>query len=124
MKTLKLNKLAIAFMLCATVVVLFSCGKEEGDGDSECTTEALTYTNSAKSIIDTNCATSGCHNEGTTSTFQMHNFETVSAVVSFGNVLKSINHEPGVSQMPKGGTKLDDCTISKITAWINDGAPE
>ena len=33
-------------------------------------------------------------------------------------------HEDGFVNMPFGGAKLSDCNISKMEAWIADGAPE
>lgn len=57
-------------------------------------------------------------------TFPMSNFEETSAAVGLGRIKGAINQEPNFSPMPQGGDKLEDCTIDKISAWIDDGAPE
>ena len=41
-----------------------------------------------------------------------------------GKIIDAINHVDGVSNMPKGELQLSDCDISRLTAWINAGAPE
>lgn len=38
--------------------------------------------------------------------------------------LTTINHEKGFTPMPLNGTKLDDITIGKITAWVQNGMPD
>ena len=34
----------------------------------------------------------------------------------------SIKHDSGYKAMPQNATKLDDCRISKVEAWITAGA--
>jgi hypothetical protein len=47
----------------------------------------------------------------------------VKAQATNGNLMGVINHAAGYSPMPKNSPKMDDCTISKIQAWINNGSP-
>lgn len=110
--------LKFGFLLLLAGFVI-SCNPTE-----DCETDGLTYSSDIASIINSTCATSGCHASGTTTTFPMSNYAETSAAVAFGRIVGSINHSEGFSEMPKGGDKLDDCTISEITQWIADGAPE
>jgi hypothetical protein len=114
------NLLSLFFLAFALFV--WSCGKDDGDDPVvTCDTTDLTYTADIKAILNTNCALSGCHSE-TEAALQgsMHAF------VAFGRILGAINHEEGFEAMPRpeGSAKLDDCTIDKITAWIDAGTPE
>jgi len=43
--------------------------------------------------------------------------------VNNGNLVNVIEHNPGYSQMPQGLPQLASCTINKIVAWVNRGAP-
>ena len=54
---------------------------------------------------------------------EIRTFDAAKQAVSFGRIIGSINHENGFSQMPSGGDKLDQCTIDKITNWVENGAP-
>jgi len=126
MQLLKLKNIGFSLILCASVLVIFSCGEDEDPPETTCETEGLTYGNFAKDFIDQTCATSGCHDGevATSMTFGMIDYESTKTAVDFGKIIGSINHQDGFSNMPRGEEKLDDCSIMKMTAWINDGAPE
>jgi len=122
---MKIRNLTLVAILGSTLLFA-ACGDDEEmmDPMDTCETADLTYTNFAASLINGSCAVVGCHGEGTTSTFPMNDYTTTNAAVGFGRILGAVNHSPGFSPMPKGGAKLSDCNIDKLTAWINDGAPE
>jgi hypothetical protein len=46
----------------------------------------------------------------------------VSTWVTNGRLLNSMLHNGQASPMPKGGSKLDACTINKVSSWITKGA--
>jgi hypothetical protein len=107
-------------------MIVTSCGDDAVEEES-CATTGLTYENYAKEALASNCAGSGCHNTANAGNPAIGSFETYADAkikVDAMRVIGAINHEEGFSEMPKNGDKLDDCTISKLTAWINDGAPE
>jgi hypothetical protein len=121
------NLFSLFFLAFALFV--FSCGSDDGDtpDPNTCDTEDLTYTDDIKTILNTNCALSGCHSE-TEAALQgsMHNYASAKAFVEVGRIVGAINHEEGFSPMPypEGSAKLSDCIIDKIEAWVADGAPE
>ncbi len=41
---------------------------------------------------------------------------------NYGSLYGTISHASGNSPMPKNADKLSDCNISKIKAWIDQGA--
>jgi hypothetical protein len=123
-----IKKLSGLFLLTFALFV-FSCGKDDGDdpNPSNCDTADLTYTDDIKTILNTNCALSGCHSAAEASMQgAMNDYDAAKAFVAEGRILGAINHEQGFEAMPRpeGSAKLDDCTIDKITAWVVDGAPE
>lgn len=106
-------------------LVIVSCGDGEDPVD-ECVTTDITYTSYAKSLLDSTCASSSCHSEGNKDVIgSLANIDDVKEFVAGGfNIIGAINHEEGVSNMPKNGSKMDQCDIDKITAWVNAGTPE
>lgn len=104
--------------------IVFSCtfdNEEDFLKNQICDTTDLVY-NDLTHIFDI-CAT--CHNS--TSTYrvgiEMDKYESVKASINTGLVLPAIKHT-GPYRMPDGLSKLSDCNISKIEAWINNGMPE
>jgi cytochrome c5 len=69
---------------------------------------------------------SACHSEVFTyrDGIKMDSYNRVKSSINTGLVLPAINQVNGVPPMPKGASKLSDCELDKIKAWINDGMPE
>ena len=117
-------KIRFLLLLLTTALLVAACNKD--DDQDICETTDLTYTNGIAAIINNSCATAGCHNSGTTTAFPMGNYQEALVAVGFDRIIGAINHESGFLPMPypAGTEKLDQCDIDKLTAWINDGAPE
>ena len=89
--------------------------------NSTCDSTNVTYNETIKPIIQTNC--SGCHNSSLAS--GGYNFGThagLSVVVQNGKLVGAISHKPGYIAMPQGGT-LSNCDIALIKKWVRGGAP-
>lgn len=120
-------KINVLLFLAMISIIYIACGDSEPDPMTEtCETTDLSYTNDIAAIINGSCATSGCHEMDSSTTFEMHDYATSKAAVDFGRIVGAINHEEGFVPMPfpSGADKIEQCNIDKITAWINDGAPE
>lgn len=104
-------------------LVFFACNS---DDDGGCDTSDITYTNSVASIINSSCAVSGCHVNGNEANawFSLEGYSNAKSAADFGRIVGAISHDADFSPMPKGGDKLDQCTIDQVTAWIDSGAPE
>lgn len=121
-----------SLLLFLTLVMLFlltSCGGDEVEvipNDTlDCSTITATYSGNIKSIMDGNCATSGCHNSGTQANgIDLSTYDLVKSESSSNRFLGSIKHEGGFSQMPRGKSKLPNATIDMIACWIENGTPE
>lgn len=120
-----MNKLKFALITCIGMVLITSCDPED-PVTTICDTADMTYTDDVKSIFDESCAFSGCHDDNATMTIgSLSTYDNAVAFVGFGRILGAINRDEGFSDMPAGGaSKLDDCTIDKITNWVNNGTPE
>lgn len=126
MKTSFILFAKIASVLIITMC-LSSCYKDKAEilypSVGTCDTANSKYGANVSPILMANCATSGCHTTSAMAggyAYQSHSETLVS--VNNGKLIASINHKSGASQMPKGGSKLSDCDINKIQAWINRGA--
>lgn len=108
------------------LLLLSACYKnslEELENPNGCDTRNISYARDIRPLISMSCNMSGCHDAGTTTTFSLATYERLRAESVNGVLIKSINHEPGVEAMPKAVSKLSDCNIQKITAWVAAGAP-
>lgn len=92
--------------------------------DTGCDTTAVTFSKTILPILQTNCY--GCHsiseNAASGGNVNLQDFTTLKQVVDKGNFYGAITHNPINLPMPKDGTKLDTCSITKIKIWIDHGA--
>jgi mono/diheme cytochrome c family protein len=87
-----------------------------------CDTTAVSYSGFVAPLLTTFCA--GCHSGGNPSgSIALNSYNGVKAVAQNGRLIGAITWTAGYQKMPQSGNKLNDCSIAKITAWINDGAP-
>ncbi len=101
---------------------IYSCTNDNQEEfyDSElCDTSNITFSAEIKPILDRNCKT--CHLAGSSNGITLVTYSDVKKYVDNGRLMGAIKHQAGYSAMPQGG-KLDDCTISKLDAWIKTGA--
>lgn len=118
---LDMNKI---ILLAAITIVLFSCKKEDPDV-VECGSLTPTYTNDVASLINQNCAISGCHGNGSSKGgVDLSGYSAVKAESSKKQFLGAIQHKSGYSKMPKNANKLSDADIKTITCWVQNGSPE
>lgn len=76
----------------------------------------VSFAGEIKSIIDTNCAVSGCHVSGGSAPSSFTSFSTIQASAS---QIKSLTQS---GAMPKNGSKLSQTQLDAIACWVDDGA--
>ena len=87
-----------------------------------CKVENVSFSQDIVPILNNNCI--ACH-----SAFALQgdvNLEGHSEILKYalnGALLGSISYESGYIAMPSGASKLSDCNISQVAAWINAGSP-
>ena len=85
-----------------------------------CDTTNMSFSNDMVPIFENNCY--ACHNSNDrTAGIVLETYDGVKAAVETGRLIGAIKHEKGYANMPRSAAKLDDCTISKVEAWINQG---
>jgi uncharacterized membrane protein len=89
---------------------------------ADCDTVNVTYSATVWPIIQNSCL--GCHSGGSPSGgVSLADYSAIAAQAANGNLLGAIRHEQGYSPMPQNGAKLNDCTITQIEKWIENGSP-
>lgn len=89
--------------------------------DYLCDTSNIRYNDLTYIFIDI-CAV--CHDDNPPRVgIKMNSYENVKTSINTGKVIPAIKHT-GPYKMPYGQSKLSECDIDKIEAWINAGMPE
>ena len=88
----------------------------------ECDTTNITYSGTVVPILENNCYS--CHNTvNQQGGIVVDNYDDLRVVIDNGRFRGSINHLDGYSPMPQGGEKLNECNLTKINMWLDNGAP-
>jgi hypothetical protein len=116
------NALIILFLLVS--ISYFSCeSKNEEDlfGKEECDTLNVTFSADFLPILESICY--DCHSQAKLSApYLLEGYDNLKIMVDNGRLQMALHHT-GQYRMPKFRDKLPDCTLAKIDAWIDDGAP-
>lgn len=121
-----MSKINLAIITLLSVLAFTACDSDPDPIDL-CPTDGITYNQDVKSLLDTSCAFAGCHSADSAGSIgSLANYADAVDFVASGRLLGAINHEEGFKPMPypAGTSKISDCNIDVITAWINDGTPE
>ncbi|MFM7016560.1 MAG: hypothetical protein ACKOX3_09560 [Bacteroidota bacterium] len=124
-----MNKLII--LGCCFIFVFLNSGCKYENEETlygVCDTTNATYDKVVKPILVGNCTS--CHNASNPgggynlSSYQDDvdgNLGVQSSALN-GGLYGTISYDPNHSPMPKGKSKLDDCSINKVKAWVDRGA--
>ena len=116
----------ITFAITSFLFLLFaltSCQTENTNYD--CTSIAPTYTGHVKSIMDAQCAYSGCHDASTKADgINLSTYATVAAESSRARFMGSMEHSGSYKSMPEDAAQLSTDNLQKISCWIQSGTPE
>lgn len=125
--------LPLSAIVIALSLIVVSCSKSSednlgggngggnGGGGTTCDTANMTYSANVAPIISANCT--GCHSGSAPSGgVTLSTYAGVKTQADNGNLVGVITHASGYPAMPQGGSKLSDCNINKIKAWIARGA--
>jgi hypothetical protein len=100
-------------------IFLSACTYDKGEDmvPVDCETDSLTYNGQIGVLINANCATSGCHNQG----------GQPPALTNYSNVKANLNRIEVRAliekTMPPSGP-LSSCNQSQLSTWIANGSPE
>ena len=122
-----LKRLPNSLILVTLLALLFSgcyydVEEELYPNNGVCDSSNVTYALTIAPILNSNC--NSCHSGSAPSgNIDLSNYSNVKLQADNGALYGSISHDPNWSQMPQGGNKLDACTLLKVKAWIDKGAP-
>lgn len=86
-----------------------------------CDSTSFTWSAFVQPLIQTQCQ--GCHSgSAPQGGINLGSYAAVKAQVTNGKLYASVTRS--FAYMPKGGNRLDDCTIKRLKTWIDAGAPE
>lgn len=87
-----------------------------------CNTANVSYSANISPILQDNC--NFCHNTSSPLVgVNTDNYSSIKILADKGSLLGTITHATGFVPMPLGRSKLSNCDINKIRAWIAAGAP-
>lgn len=125
----KYKPLILITVFATSIAFLNSCTKNKTEdlakNASTCDSlKVISFKNDVQPILNNNCgAQAGCHSNGSASGgVKLESWQGASEVALSGLLMKAIRHENGVSSMPKGGSKLDNCYIAIIGKWVRNGS--
>lgn len=120
-----MKKIAIPFVVLL-MFLISSCYYDKAEliytQNVACDTSNVKYSTVVAPILNTNC--NGCHggNAAMGAGIILDNYASTKVYIDNRRLINSILQNGTASNMPKGGGKLDACTIRKINSWINKGA--
>lgn len=128
---MNLRKTTRQIVLLGLVVLVTSCGGSlpeqgaAGEEELDCgEVTGLSYSKDILPILEENCLT--CHNEENYSKKAdgrlFEGYDNFKKYVDKGTVVKAVNHESGVVNMPYRKAKLDPCIIARIEGWVAEGS--
>lgn len=108
-----------AFLFLLTASFFIGCASDSTDDITNPPPAKITYAQNVKSIIDTSCATSGCHNSATNASgLTLENYTQVKNAFLNKNALGRI--ESTTNPMPPSGN-LPNNSIQIIKSWKDQG---
>lgn len=114
------------FIISFSFLLFLSCTNDsESDLTIPNTSTTVTYTNTIKSIINTNC--NSCHGNPLLNGAPMMliTYQNVKeAVINRGLINRISLPQDAAGMMPQGGTRLPQNTIDQIINWKNSGFAE
>lgn len=118
-----MKKLFIFLIISATI--LSSCYRDVASElyppDTSCDTSNTTYATTILPVLQNNTCI-GCHSTVAPSgNIILDTYSGVKSAAQSGKLYGSIAHSSGYSAMPPSGTKISDCDLNKVNAWINKG---
>jgi len=105
-------------LLCVLFASCYNDNELDIYGEVTCDTTDVTFSNSIQPIINSSCATTGCHVSGGNGSGDFTNFSGIQAKINNG----SFENRVLVQKDMPPGTPLSDCDLQLIQAWLDAGA--
>lgn len=117
-----MRKIIILFLSGLFIVACNSENAEDLADPSNCDIRDVGYQDDIKALLSTNCGTAGCHGgPNGIGGLDLNTFDDAKQIAANGQLLGRVTGNSGNIMPPSG--QLPQCEIDKITAWVQDGAP-
>ena len=120
-------KTKLISLISLSVLLLSSCYYDNAEdlyGQlAPCDTANVKYGVQVVNILSQNCYRCHAGNAVDGAGVKLQDFQVVKSNALNGTLLGVLKHAPGYVQMPKNATKLSNCDIAIIEAWVKQGAP-
>ncbi len=125
MKSFLLSKVSLSIMVLGCTIIYSGCYYDKAEllypnsnATVDCGQISATFTTDVNPVIQTKCATGGCHDaDGAAGGFILTNYSQINSAKGNINTAVVVNK----SMPPSGPLNVDE--ISKIKCWISSGAP-
>ena len=117
------------FMISGIIVLSIGCSKQNETElnksivPSVCNTDSLSYSKDIVPILQNYCYS--CHGNGNTGGsggINLDGYANLKPMADNGHLVGEVTHAPGFIGMPFDQPKMPDCEVSKIVAWVDQGA--
>ena len=113
-----MKKISILILLTFALQSCYNDNEEELYGPVTCDLSDVTYADQVSSIINSSCATSGCHVAGGTGSGDFTNFDELKSKVDNG----SFENRVLVEKTMPPSSQLSDCDLQILQTWLDNGA--
>jgi hypothetical protein len=114
----------LIFVAIAGFAGCYYDNEEELYPTNTCATDNMSFKNDVNTIF-TNSGCMGCHSAAANlGNVNLSTHTEVLKYVNDGSLIGCLKHTAPFSPMPQGGSKLGNCAISKIEAWIAQGSKD
>lgn len=115
----------ITTVLALGVFGMIGCtsdNEEELFDDPDCSVLDVSYSEDIISVFQSyGCI--GCHGSSSPSgNVVLDTYDGVKTVADNGKLESSVSWDGNAANMPPGGSQIDECSINKISAWVEAGA--
>lgn len=116
----------LLFLIVITILYVGSCTRDKTLAPTpkihNCDTiPIISYGFHIKSIMDNNCAFSGCHLGANSSGVYLDSYTETRKTFEEGKGYCSVNHEIDCKAMPSGGGILSDSLLNMLYCWKQRG---
>jgi hypothetical protein len=120
---LRISPLTFLALIIFMLTGCFNDNEETLYGTETCKTTNISYAQDILPIMTAYCLT--CHSaanaNGLGGNISLEGYAALKVYADNGKFLSSVQQDGNASSMPKGGSKIPNCQISKIAAWIQEG---
>lgn len=107
---------------------LANCRQPKGDpAIFDCSSEMVTWSNYAGSVLVGTCAIEGCHDKMVhESDHDFTDYESTkkSVLPDSKRLIGAIQHTEGYKYMPLNDYRMPESVVKKISCWVQNGMPE